>query len=107
MPGSGDARRPVDVQPDVVVTTEPALAGVQPHPDSDRSCLGPRLGGQSPLDLHGGAHRGRGAGEHHEEGVAFGADLHAAGPAHRLANDDTVLVQHLGEAVTERLQQPR
>ena len=40
----GDAGRPIDVDPEVVVTSERAFAGVHADPDADLRSVGPRIG---------------------------------------------------------------
>ena len=65
----------MDVETDVVVAAQHALAGVEAHPNPDGGVRGPGLGGQRPL---GGGHRADRAGHRwkdREEGVALGADL--------------------------------
>ncbi len=73
----GDAGRPIDVEPDVVVAARDALAAVEPHPHADSDALGPGGRGQRALRLD---RRGDGRGsvsKDDQEGVALGAPLGA------------------------------
>ena len=75
MPRCGHPSRAMDIETDVVVAAQHALAGMESHPNPDGGVRGPGLGGQRPL---GGGHRADRAGRRwkdREEGVALGADL--------------------------------
>ena len=74
----GDAGRPVDVDPEVVVPAERALAGVHADPDADLRSVGPRIRRESLLGLRRREHRAGRRAEDGEECVAFGADLDPA-----------------------------
>src|SRR6185436_5519811 len=51
--GRGDPRRTMDVEADVVVTAESALAGMEAHPHADDRRLRPRHRGEPTLRLGG------------------------------------------------------
>ena len=57
MTGGCNTRRTVDVQADVVVTTEPALASVQAHAYPKDRVIGPRVSCKRPLRVNRRAHR--------------------------------------------------
>ena len=103
----GDAGRPIDVDPEVVVTPERAFAGVHADPDSDLRSVGPRIRREPFLGLRRRERRAGRRAEDGEERVAFGADLDPAPLVDRRAHDGTVLVlQPPVGFVTERVQQP-
>ena len=103
----GDAGRPIDVDPEVVVTPERALAGVHADPDADLRSVGPGMRRESLLGLRRREHRAGRRAEDGEERVALGTDLDPAPLVDRLAHDHAVLVlQPPVGFVTERLQQP-
>ncbi len=76
--GRRDARRPVHLEPAVVVAGQVGLARMQSHPDAQIGPVGPRIGDESSLR---GDRRGDGGarlGEDGEDGVALGAHGDAA-----------------------------
>src|SRR5439155_15999120 len=85
--GAGDPCGSVDVQAHVVVTPQPRLAGVHPHPDAQLDPVRPRLRGDGTLGIGGGDHALGSAREDDEETVAFGRDLYAAVVAEYLAEE--------------------
>ena len=74
MPGGGDARRAVDVDPDVALLGHDRLARVEPHAHADRPAAERRL------PVGGGRDRVGGARERDEERVALRVHLDAAVP---------------------------
>jgi hypothetical protein len=64
------------------------------------------MSGKAALGGDRGPDRPHRAGEGHEEGVALGADLHAAARLDGLAHDRRVLVPDRWVAVAQLLQQP-
>ncbi len=52
-----DARRPVHIEPDVVVPAEDPLAGMHAHAHPKRASMRPLLGGEGSLRRHGGPQR--------------------------------------------------
>jgi hypothetical protein len=105
--GSSDPGGPVHVHADVVVSAQDALAGVQAHPHPYPGGGGPLVGGEAALGVDRGPDRPHRAGERHEEGIALGADLHAAARLDGLAHDRRVLVPDRGVPIAQLLQQPR
>ena len=102
-----DARRRVDVDAEVVVASEHALAGVQTHPHPEGSPVAPRVLREAVLSGGRGAHgRGR-TRKHREERVALRADLDAVAPRDRGAEDLRVVVLDVPIALTELLEQAR
>ena len=67
----------VDLHPDVVVATDDALSRVESDPDPDVAAVGPCLIHHGTLRGDRGSQGADGGGEHDEEGVSFGANLHA------------------------------
>ena len=103
-----DPGRPVHVDADVVVAAQRALPRVQAHPNPHGAHLrGPRLGGQGTLDGGGGRHRGGRTLENHEEGVALGRDLDAAGGVERGSKQRVVTLKERRERVAELLDEAR
>jgi len=96
----GDAGGPVDVEPDVAFLGQPRLAGVEAHPDLDRTA------GQRPLGFRGCADRVRGPGERDEESVALGVDLDPAVRGDGSADDPAMLGQGLRVRIARLAQQP-
>jgi hypothetical protein len=65
--------------PDVLaVRVERAVAGVQPHPDTDLGAVGPGLGRKVALGVDRGGHASAHVREHGEDPVALGLLLVAA-----------------------------
>ena len=104
---ASDARCAVHVEADVVGSTKPAVAGVEPHPDTQRAAGRPSMGREAPLRICGGRDRAIGAGEDREKGVAFRVDLDPIALRDRLANDLAVIRQDRVVSVTERLEELR
>ena len=101
VPGGGDPRRAVDVDPDVALVGHDRLARVEPHADADRSVAERRL------PVGGGGDRVGCARERDEERVALRVHLDAAVPRKRLPQHTTVLAQQLRVALAVLVQQPR
>ena len=101
VPGRGDPRRAMDVDPDVALVGDDRLARVEPHADADRPVVERRLA------VGGGGERVRCARERDEERVALRVHLDAAVPRERLAQDAPVLGQQVRVPVAVLVQQPR
>ena len=101
MPGGGDARCTVDVDPDVALFGHDGLARVKPHADADRPVAKRRL------PVRGGCDRVGGARECDEERVALRVDLDAAVPCERVPQRTTVLAQQLRVVLAVLVEQPR
>ena len=101
VPGGGDPRRAVDVDPDVALVGHDRLARVEPHADADRPVAERRL------PVGGGGDRVGGARERDEERVALRVHLDAAVPRESLAQHTAVLAQQLRVALAVLVQQPR
>ena len=71
--GRGDPRRPVDLEPQVVVAGDLGLAAVDAHPDAHRPGV-PFVARERSLGRHGGTDRGRRRPERHEVRVALRAE---------------------------------
>ena len=80
--GGANARRAVNVHPDVPLRCQNGLSGVDAH--ADRYV-------QPSLRFFGGGERVRGAGEGDEEGVSLGVHLDSAIRSERVAEDAPVL----------------
>jgi hypothetical protein len=96
----GDPRRAHDVDPDVAVTGEPRLAGVDPDPDPER---GRR---ERILRLPSRRDGVTGARECDEERVSLRIDLDARVARHHLPKEPAVLRQHLPVGVAELAESP-
>ena len=101
VPGGGDARRAVDVDPDVALLGYDRLARVEPHAHADRPAA------ERCLPIGGGRDRVGGARERDEERVALRVHLDAAVPRKGLPQHTTVLAQQLRVALAVLVQQPR
>ena len=101
MPGSGDPRRPVHVDADVILDLRKRLPRVKPHPHAHRSVGKRALRRVSSGD---GVRRAR---ERDEEGIARGIDLDTVMPRPHVAQHTVVLGEDIGVAVAELPQQPR
>ena len=97
----GDARSPVDVDPDVAIRGWSRLAGVESHTDLDHAT------GQRPLGLHRRRDGLRGPCEREEERVALGVDLCTSVGGDGFPDDATMLGQGVRVGVSEVAQQPR
>ena len=75
---AGDPRRPIDLEPAIVVAGQVRLAGVQPHPDADRGAVRRRARLDRALRIDGGRHRGTSLREDRERGVSFGPHQRSA-----------------------------
>jgi hypothetical protein len=78
VPGCGDARRPVDIQPDIVLAHHQRRAGMQPHTYPQWRAIRPGITCQCALRVDGRGQCISGAGEGDEEAVTLGIDLDAA-----------------------------
>ena len=76
---SGDPRRTVNVDPDIVVAAGDALAGVKAHPDARRLATRPGRGREGALRRNRGGDSRRRVAEDDEERVALGRSLDPAG----------------------------
>ena len=104
----GDPGGAMDVDADVVVTTQPALPGMESHPHADRRFLRPPFGCKAALRVHGGVDRSRRGRECREEGVAFGPHDGSVSVVDRAAEDLVVTVQQAAEPLgSERLNETR
>ena len=101
VPGGGDPRRAVDVDPDVALVGHDRLARVEPHPHADRPAA------ERSLPVGGGRDRVGGARERDEERVPLRVHLDTAVPRKGLPQDAAVLAQQLRVAVAVLLQQSR
>ena len=107
VPGRADARAAVDAHPDIPVATDKRLARVKAHPHANRHAVGPRLGGERPLQLDRRGDRVACARERDEERVALRVDLVAVEPLDRLADQPGMGLKHIVVALAELLEQPR
>jgi hypothetical protein len=98
--GRRDARRPVDVEADVVLVRDSRLPGVDPDPHP----YGP--GCQCALCVRCGGDGAGGAREGGEHGVALGPELHPAVTRECSAERFSVLAEELGVPVADLLEQP-
>ena len=96
-----DARASVDVDSDVSLVGYTRLAGVEPHPDADRTI------GQAALGVHGRGGRVRRPRERHEECVTLRIDLDTVVVRTGRADDPAVIVERIAVPVAELVQQPR
>ena len=106
MTGGCDARRPVDVQADIIVGGENRQAGMDANANAD-AVVSPRLGGKASL---GAGRGGDGVGrilEHHEERVALGLDLNPSVVAPARPKEFMVPLEHRAVARPKGLEQPR
>jgi hypothetical protein len=83
---------PVYVQAGVQPPADQRLAGVDPDPYADRLTL-PAVVGERTLGLRGGPHRRARIGEGEVKRVSLHLHLHAAVPAHRLAQQASVVFE--------------
>ena len=105
--GRADARRTVDIQPDVALGGRLRLTGVEAHPVPQRQPVRPRVGGQRELPFHGrldGRPRG---GEDEVQPVARRPAFERAVTGERATDQRVVVGQDRGVAVAERLEQAR
>ena len=103
----GDAGRPMDVEPDVVVAAPAALAGVDPDPDLDDRAVRPIGSCQRLLDGDRGPDRAGRRREDHEERVALGADLDAILVRDRRPDQLGLPLEQRRVPVAEALEQAR
>ena len=96
-----DARASVDVDSDVSLVGYTRLAGVEPHPDADRTI------GQAALGVHGRGGRVRRPRERHEECVTLRIDLDTVVVRTGRADDPAVILECIAVPVAELVQQPR
>ena len=90
-----DSRSSVDADPDVPLGCGNRLGGVDPHPDPDLPAIRPGVRAKPALGVDRRAHRIIGTVEGDEEGIALGVDLDPAGCGDALANQPSMLLQHL------------
>src|SRR4051812_2527970 len=83
--GGSDARRPIDLEPPVIVAGEVGLARVQAHADPEVDAVGPVAGPQRPLRVDRCRYGGTRLGEHCERSIALGPYDDAAVFRHRVA----------------------
>ena len=103
MPGTGDPGRPVDVEADVVVATQPALAGVDAHADANAAFDWPGFRRQCPLRVRRSVHGPGRAREDDEERVALGRNFDPAGGLERLSEDRVMAIEHRPERRPKRV----
>jgi hypothetical protein len=87
----------VDVDADVVAVREERIAGVDPHPNTNRRLLEPTLSLPGARDGVGSLL------EDDEEAVTVRADLKPAVAPDRVSDDSPVLLEGVGVAVAELL----
>ena len=105
--GRADPRRPMHVQPDVVVLSDIRLAGVDTDPHAHVDALGPALRRQRALRAHGGGDRVAGTREGHEERITLGVDLATVVFRERRPQQPLMLRKHLAVPAAQPRQQPR
>ena len=105
VPGGADARRAVDVDPDVALLADDGLAGVDAHADAELGPVRPVMARERLLRRDGGRDRVLRAAEAVEERVALRVDLLAPARAERLADDAAVIRERVGVPVAEPLEQ--
>jgi hypothetical protein len=103
--GRGDARCPVHVHADVVVTADDGLSGVHADPHAYVVPGGPRVGEEAALHSDGGPKRAGGARKAREERVAGRAHLDASALCDRSAQDRPMSIEHRQGAVAELVQE--
>ena len=103
MPRCRDPSRAMHVHADVVVASQLAVAGVEPHADLDRHAVRPPGGCERALCVDGRAHRVGGRGEDGKEGVALGRHLLPVMSTARAPQDRVVRAKCLAEAGAELL----
>jgi hypothetical protein len=101
MSRGGDPGGPVDVQAHVFVSTQPPLTRVHPHADPNGPVRGPRVSSEDALGLRRRRHRVHCRGEHGEEGVALGPEIHAVVIPDGPPQDGMVLLQHVDPSVPQ------
>ena len=92
--GGPDACRAVDVDTHEAATHQRRLPGVDAHPDRDPVVVRPGLGRKGALGDGRGKHGIPGAREGHEERIALGALLGAAGGRERITQQLAVALPH-------------
>src|SRR5205085_10793469 len=90
MARGGDPRRPVNVEADITLLGEKRLAGMEAHPDLDRTAV------QGRLTLRRRGERIMRSREDDEEGVSFSAELDPVVACERVSQKATVLCQRFG-----------
>ena len=103
MPGAGDARGPMDVEPHVIVAGKARLSGMQTDADPNGRLLRPGVVSELTLCLDRGRDRPACSRKRHEEGVALCADLRSPARGDRLADDRAVLPEEQRPTVAEAL----
>jgi len=102
-----DSGRTVDIQPDVVVAAELAIAGVETHPDENRGLVRPRVLGKRSMGRDRRLDRLRGGWKDGKEAVALGPQLGPARTGDRTAHDPMVVLEKLAVAIPEGMDQAR
>ena len=102
-----DPCRTVDVDPDVVVAAQDTVAAVQTHPDANLAAVGPGVGRESSLRRHRCSDGSTRGGEHREERVTFGSDLHAISLGDGVPHDRGMLVLERRVRLTEPSEESR
>ncbi len=87
VPGGHEPCGAVDRRAEVVVAAALRPAHVQPHPDTERTGLAPRLGGEAALGGETGRHPPGGVREDRHEPIAGGLDHLSAGGGDRRLQD--------------------
>ncbi len=101
MAGAHDPCRSVHVDAHVPLLRHDRLTGVDTDPHAHGSV------GELVLGLAGGGNRIAGAGEGDEEGVALSVHLDPAMPREGLAQDASVLREHIGVALPQFMKKAR
>src|SRR2546423_3717460 len=105
MRGAGDAGRPMDIEPEVLVSDQRGFAGMQTNAHSNRRILGPRMFREHRLNSSCAGASLQGTPKHNEEGVALRPQLQAAVRAERLSLDGMVREQDVRITIAEFLNQ--
>ena len=106
MAGRAEARRAVDIQPDVASAGERRFTGVEAHPHPHGCPLGPRVLRQRPLRRLRRGDGIRDTREDREGGVALSVDDAPSTSFNHVLEESPVVVQHAGVGRAELLEQP-
>jgi hypothetical protein len=99
-----DPGRSVYIQADVVTGDHGRLAGVNTHPHPQPHPLGPGMGHQRALRVHGGSHGVARHGKGNEERVPLGTDLLPAVLGESGPQQPPIFGQHQPVAIPKVLQ---